>query len=67
MSNNDSNRIMARQFTTERVLTLDELKLVAGGAVTTDTGLMCDSAPSQNSYCGSSDDNPCDLDYWESD
>lgn len=63
MENNDSNRIMARQFAQTRELTLDELKLIAGGSGTSDNGLTNDYGPTQESSCGSSDDDPCDLDW----
>lgn len=59
----ENGRVMALQFAEVRELSLDELKLISGGAGTTDTGFSCDWGPTQESTCGWSDDDPCDLDW----
>lgn len=65
--NQATGRVMARQLAEVRELSMEELKLISGGAGTTDTGYSCDWGPTQESSCGSSDDDPCDLDWLSSD
>lgn len=64
MSKMDPSRIMARQVAHERELTVDELKLVAGGGFSTNNGLDCDKGwqPTYDSQCLASDGDPCDMD-----
>lgn len=65
MSEIASSRIMARQLVKSRELTMDELKLVAGGGFSTDVGGGdCGSGwyPTFESMCAGSDADPCDQD-----
>lgn len=56
-----SNRIMARQVAQAREVTFEELKLVAGGGNSTNGGLDCGPGwGTVDTYCLSSDSDPCD-------
>jgi hypothetical protein len=63
---NSQQRLFAREVATARELTVEELKLVAGGMITTNNGMDCGPGTFQ-SHCGSSDDDPCDLDWHDYD
>ena len=58
----DRPRILARDVAHERELTVEEWKLVSGGAFTTNDGRDCGMGPTFESLCNWSDGDPCDMD-----
>jgi hypothetical protein len=66
MSSENKTRLFAREVAQVRELSIDELKLVAGGTNSTNGGMDCGPGTNE-SYCASSDGNPCDQDEWEPD
>lgn len=61
MSNSSGSRLFARSVAQARDLTVDELKLVAGGSISSGHGMDCEPGTFDSS-CLASDGGPCDLD-----
>ncbi len=66
MSDSKGSRLFARGVAQARELSVDELKLVAGGSISTGNGMDCEPGTFDSS-CGPSDGDPCDLDWISND
>lgn len=54
--------MFAREAATARDLTVDELKLVAGGSISTGNGMDCEPG-TMETMCVGDEYDPCGVDY----
>lgn len=62
----DNVRMFAREAATARDLTVEELKLVAGGSISTGNGMDCEPG-TMECMCLADEHDPCCVDYMVSD